>query len=314
MINHLVIVEYNDDVILKSTYCTISAAKKIPGKISALVVSPNESISKKISEYVDNVYYSNDLSNITADSYANIICACVKNENISYIWSGTSSLMKETMPRVTSRLQNASMASDIQDVVNKDTFRRSMWAGDIIGTVRLLSDKKIITVRATNFEPAKIQDTKGIINNFNVNIKSSLIKFISYDIIKSDRPSLTEAVTIISGGRGVKSKEGFDKLIFPLADILKAAVGATRAVCDAGWVPNDWQVGQTGKIVAPDLYIAIGISGAIQHVAGMKGSKTIVAINKDSDAPIFQVADYGIVGDAFDIIPDLIKEIKKIKK
>lgn len=313
MINHLIIVEYNNDIILKSTYCTISAARKIPGKISALIINPNSAFSSKISEYVDDVYYNDNLINVTADSCANIICDCVEKKNISHIWSGTSSLMKETMPRVTSKLKDASMASDIQDVISENIFKRSMWAGDIVGTIKLVGTKKIITVRSTNFEPAKKQSTKAKISSFNTEMKSSLINFISYDIIKSDRPSLTEASIIISGGRGVKS-DGFEKLIYPLADTLKAAVGATRAVCDAGWVPNDWQVGQTGKIVAPDLYIAIGISGAIQHVAGMKGSKTIVAINKDPDAPIFQVADYGIVGDAFNIIPELIKEIIKIKK
>jgi len=314
MINHLIIVEYNDDVILKSTYCTISAARKIPGKISALVIGSNKQISEQISEYVDKVYYNNKIVNITADSCTDIIFDCVNKNDITYVWSSTSSLMKETMPRITSRLTNASMASDIQNVVNENTFKRSMWAGDIIGTIKLLSNKKIITVRSTNFEPAEKQNSKCAIVDFNVEINPSFINFISYDIIKSDRPSLTEASMIISGGRGVKNKDGFNKLIFPLADVLKAAVGATRAVCDAGWVPNDWQVGQTGKIVAPDLYIAIGISGAIQHVAGMKGSKTIVAINKDPDAPIFQVADYGIIGDAFIIVPQLIEEIKKIKK
>ncbi len=314
MINHLIIVEYNNDVILKSTYCTISAARKIPGKVSALVIGSNKKVSELISEYVDTVYYNEKLTNITADSYTNIICECVNTNDITHVWSATSSLMKETMPRVTAKLENASMASDIQNVINENTFKRSMWAGDVIGTIKLLSNKKIITVRSTSFELSEKQNIKGIIKNFDKDVKSSLIKFISYDIVKSDRPSLTEASMIVSGGRGLKSKDGFNDLIFPLADALQAAVGATRAVCDAGWVPNDWQVGQTGKIVAPDLYFAIGISGAIQHVAGMKGSKTIVAINKDADAPIFQVADYGLIGDAFIIVPQLIEEIKKIKK
>jgi electron transfer flavoprotein alpha subunit len=188
-----------------------------------------------------------------------------------------------------------------------------MWAGDIIAKVRVLSSIKVVTVRPTDFQgtPNSINGSCNI-NEIAHDIAKISTKFISFDEVKSDRPSLSDASVIVAGGRGLKNPENFNNLIFPLADTLHAAVGASRAICDADWVPNDWQVGQTGKVVAPALYFAIGISGAIQHVAGMRGSKVIVAINKDVEAPIFQVADYGLVGDALEILPELTGKIKTL--
>jgi electron transfer flavoprotein alpha subunit len=204
------------------------------------------------------------------------------------------------------------MASDISAVVSENTFKRPMWAGNIIGTVEVTTATKVITVRPTEFAPPTA-GAAGSIAAIACDPGASKMQFVSFDAVVSDRPALSDARVIVSGGRGVKGPEGFKTVIEPLADALGAAIGASRAVCDAGWVPNDWQVGQTGKVVAPELYVAVGISGAIQHVAGMKGSKCIVAINKEPEAPIFQVADYGLVADLFKAAPELTEAIKAAK-
>jgi len=316
---HLIVVEHNGINILKSTHCAILASNKISNNTTALILAKDKNtfdmLSKQIEKYVANIYgvYDGSFSNSIAQSYALAIEHVVTTHGFNYIWGGSSSFIKETMPRVTARLQNASMISDIQKVISEDTFERPMWAGDIIAKVRMLSNIKVITVRPTDFQGIPVDTNADCsIDEIICKIANISTKFVSFDEVKSDRPALSDASVIVAGGRGLKNPENFNKLIFPLADTLNAAVGASRAICDADWVPNDWQVGQTGKVVAPTLYFAIGISGAIQHVAGMRGSKVIVAINKDIEAPIFQVADYGIVGDALEILPELTNKIKSI--
>jgi len=316
---HLIVVEHDGINILKSTYCAILASNNLSQDISALILAKDKEtyqiLSRQIEKYVGHVYGICEglFEKSIAQSYALAIEHVVNNKGFNYVWAGSSSFMKETMPRVTARLKNASMISDIQSVISDDTFERPMWAGDIIAKAKMLSDIKVITVRPTDFQgsPQSI-GKKSDVSEIAHKVAEISTKFVSFDAVKSDRPALSDASVIVSGGRGLKTPENFNNLIFPLADTLNAAVGASRAICDADWVPNDWQVGQTGKVVAPSLYFAIGISGAIQHVAGMRGSKVIVAINKDEEAPIFQVADYGLVGDALEILPVLTEKIKAL--
>jgi electron transfer flavoprotein alpha subunit len=217
---------------------------------------------------------------------------------------------KNVMPRVAALL-DVMQVSDIIEVVSPDTFRRTIYAGNAIQTVRSRDAKKVLTVRTSAFPPATIGSATAPIETVAAPADPALSSFVEETVAASDRPELGGARIIISGGRALGSKEKFLEVILPVADKLGAAVGASRAAVDAGYAPNDWQVGQTGKIVAPDLYIAVGISGAIQHLAGMKDSRVIVAINKDEEAPIFQVADYGLVGDLFQLVPQIVEELKK---
>jgi len=244
-----------------------------------------------------------------AETFAPAVAELAQSLKADFVGAASTALGKDLMPRVAARLK-AAMASDVMkfDGSGTDiTFTRPMWAGNVIADVKLATPVKAFTVRATEFQPAPAGGA-GEVKAFSPTAApSGATKFLEFKEVKSARPELTEARVVVSGGRGTK---GDFKEIEALADELGAAVGASRAVCDAGWVPNDLQVGQTGKVVAPQLYVAAGISGAIQHLAGMKGSKTIVAINKDPEAPIFQVADYGIVGDLFKVLPELRAAIK----
>jgi electron transfer flavoprotein alpha subunit len=227
----------------------------------------------------------------------------------SHILAATTAVGKNILPRVAALL-DAQPISDIADVIDADTFIRPIYAGNGMATVKSSDSKKIITVRAASFDPVAAEGGSATIEAVAVPDLPSMSRFISAELSKSERPELTAARVVISGGRGMQNGDNFS-LLEPIADKLGAAVGASRAAVDAGFVPNDYQVGQTGKIVAPDLYIAVGISGAIQHLAGMKDSKVIVAINKDEEAPIFQVADYGLVADLFTALPELAAELER---
>jgi electron transfer flavoprotein alpha subunit len=227
----------------------------------------------------------------------------------SHLLAATTAVGKNIMPRVAALL-DVQPISDIAGVVDADTFIRPIYAGNGLATVKSSDSKKVITVRAASFDPVATEGGNAATETVSVGAMPGLSKFVSAELSKSERPELTAARVVISGGRGMQSGENF-KLIEPIADKLGAAVGASRAAVDAGFVPNEYQVGQTGKIVAPELYIAVGISGAIQHLAGMKDSKVIVAINKDEEAPIFQVADYGLVADLFTALPELAAELER---
>ena len=311
---HLVVAEHDNGQLKKQTLSAVAAARQLGGDVHGLVLGQGVGdIANEFAAYVGTVHLGeNDgLKNRLAQPEAKVIADAAQSLGASHVWAAATVAGKDIMPRVAARL-NAAMASDIEAVVNENTFKRPMWAGNVIGTVELTTDVKVITVRATEFEAAEA-GAAGEVANIAVDPGETTMRYVGFEGVQSERPELSEASAVVSGGRGVKGPEGFKELIEPLADNLDAAIGASRAVCDAGWVPNDWQVGQTGKVVAPDLYIAVGISGAIQHVAGMKGSKTIVAINKDPEAPIFQVADYGLVADAFKAVPELVEGIKAAK-
>jgi electron transfer flavoprotein alpha subunit len=249
---------------------------------------------------------SDDLANNLAEPLAALIVSLAGSYDT--ILSAATSVGKNVLPRVAALLDIAQI-SEITEVVSADTFKRPIYAGNAIQTVQTSEARQVITVRTASFPPAPAGDSAVVEVISTTAPLSYLSTFISQDHSPSDRPELTSAKIIISGGRALGSSEKFREVILPVADKLGAAVGASRAAVDAGYAPNDWQVGQTGKVVAPQLYIAVGISGAIQHLAGMKDSKVIVAINKDEEAPIFQVADYGLVGDLFDILPELEKAL-----
>jgi electron transfer flavoprotein alpha subunit len=229
-------------------------------------------------------------------------------KNYSHILAPATAYGKNITPRIAAKLDVAQI-SDITAVDSADTFDRPIYAGNAIATVQSADPIKVITVRATGFDPVATEGGSAAVEKINAAADSGVSQFISREVTKLDRPELTSASIIVSGGRGLGSGENYTKVLEPLADKLNAALGASRAAVDAGFVPNDYQVGQTGKIVAPKLYVAVGISGAIQHLAGMKDSKVIVAINKDEEAPIFSVADYGLVGDLFEAVPALVKDL-----
>ena len=310
----LVLIEHDNQNVKGSSLNTITAAKKIDKSVHAIVLGENCSkVADQISKcegieevfIVDNNIYKNHI----AENIAPVIVELASK--YSHILAPSSTFGKNIMPRIAALLDVAQI-SDIISVENSDTFIRPIYAGNANLKLQSTDKKKIITVRTTNFVATKTDGGNAKITKIDKKEDSGLSQFVKNELNKSDRPELTAAGIIISGGRGMESGKNFN-LLEEVADKLKAAVGASRAAVDAGFVPNDYQVGQTGKVVAPELYIAVGISGAIQHLAGMKDSKIIVAINKDEDAPIFQVADYGIVGDLFKILPELSKELDKIK-
>jgi electron transfer flavoprotein alpha subunit len=313
MANALVLVETEAGAAKKTSLGGISFAQqycaKTGGKVHLLVVgSGADKIATSLTSYGD-VYAGvhSALDNPVAESLTTVIVQARQACSASLVAASATSVTKDCLPRVAARLR-APMATDVLALVDERTFRRPMWAGNVIATVALAGDLRVCSVRATEFAAPQGGAT-GTVTALPVDLQQTRAQFVSVKKVKSSRPDATIADVVVSGGRGVKGPEGF-KLIEQLADQLGAGIGASRAVCDAGWVPNDLQIGQTGKVVAPNLYFAIGISGAIQHIAGMKGSKTIVAINKDPDAPIFQVADYGLVADLFVAVPELLTAIQ----
>ncbi len=255
------------------------------------------------------------LEHYVADAYAQALAAVATERGVETILASSTAVGKDLMPRLAARL-GAAMASDVIEFEEDGTFVRPMYAGNALATVELTGVPKVITVRTTAFEPAAASQSKAPVSKLTPKLDEKVLKmrFVKFEETKSERPQLTEAQIVVSGGRGLRSAENFKTVLEPLVDELGAAMGASRAAVDAGFVPNDLQVGQTGKVVAPALYIAVGISGAIQHLAGMKDSKVIVAINKDEEAPIFNVADYGLVADLFKAVPEMVEEIRKLKR
>lgn len=312
MATHVIFIEHDEKGIKKSSLSAVTAARKIGGDIHGVILGKNaHGAAQELSSFVPHVHVGDHegLTHRLAQPYAKVLTDVANKISATHVWASATIAGKDLMPRVAMRL-NAGMASDIQGVVSETTFSRPVWAGDLNCEIEILSKVKVITVRVSEFAPAEKLSAPGVVTPIDVSLGPVTMRFVSFDAVKSTRPELNDADVVVSGGRGVKGPEGFKELIEPLADMLGAAIGASRAVCDAGWVPNDWQVGQTGKVVAPKLYFAIGISGAIQHVAGIKGSRCIVAINKDPEAPIFQVADYGLVADVFKAVPELILALK----
>jgi electron transfer flavoprotein alpha subunit len=304
----------SDNSVTKASLCAISAANKLkkPGlNVSGLILGKGtlDTVAAAYAEYgLDEVLVnSNDVfANYLALPFAQQVAQIVSENKFTYIVAASSTLGKDLMPRVAGLL-DIGLASDVLEVLDDGLFRRPMFAGNILADVEVLGDVKALTIRQTAFDAQAKATSKSPIRNLELAAPSiSGQSFVSFDTVKSERPELSDAEIVVSGGRALKSKENFDQYIMPLADKLGAAVGASRAAVDAGYAPNDWQVGQTGKVVAPKLYIAVGISGAIQHLAGMKDSKVIVAINKDPEAPIFEVADYGLVADLYEAVPLLI--------
>ncbi len=302
----LLVAEHDNRTLSDQTARTVSAAAKIGGEIHVLVAGKDArgvaAEASKLSGVAKVLLADSDgLAHGLAEPLAALIVSLAGGYD-TLIAPATASA-KAVMPRVAALLDVAQV-SEIIEVVAPDTFKRPIYAGNAIQTVQATDSKKVVTVRTAAFAPAG-QGEAALIVDVTVPADPGLSSFIREQIAVTDRPELTSAKIVISGGRALGSPEKFQEIILPVADKLGAAVGASRAAVDAGYAPNDWQVGQTGKVVAPDLYIACGISGAIQHLAGMKDSKFIVAINKDPDAPIFQVADYGLVADLFEVLPEL---------
>jgi electron transfer flavoprotein alpha subunit len=306
----LVIADHDNQSIRGATLNTVAAAAKIGGDITVLVAGGACAAAAQAAAQIAGVkkvlvadapQYKDEL----AESLAALVVSLATA--YSHIVVPATSFGKNVAPRIAALLDVAQI-SEIIAVNSPDTFVRPIYAGTALATVQSKDALKVITVRATGFDAVAASGGSAAVEAVTAVADAGLASLVGRELVKSERPELTVAKVIVSGGRGMGSAENF-KLLEPLADKLGAAMGASRAAVDAGFVPNDWQVGQTGKIVAPELYVAIGISGAIQHMAGMKDSRVIVAINKDEEAPIFQVADYGIVGDLFQVVPELVKEL-----
>ena len=309
----LVLAEHNNIDIKSSTLNTISAASQIEEEIDVLVTGFQcEELAKKIAkcEKVSKVIFVDNekLKNPIAENIEPIVLSVA--EKYSHIMAPATTFGKNIFPRIAVKLDLAQI-SDVIKIISNDTFMRPIYAGNAIATVKSNDKTKIITIRPTSFDPVETSGGSDVVESLEFETQNNSVEFIDREESQSERPELSTARVVISGGRGLQSAENF-KLLNEIADKLNAAVGASRAAVDAGYVSNDYQVGQTGKVVVPDLYIAVGISGAIQHLAGMKESKVIVAINKDEEAPIFNVADYGLNADLFEALPQLSSELDKL--
>jgi electron transfer flavoprotein alpha subunit len=320
MANVLVVAEQRSGTLKKATLHALGAgaelASRLGGKLYVLALGKGISaLAEELRGYADVLVADAPvLEHYLAEAYAPVVADAARAAQASHVGAAATAFAKDLLPRVAARL-SAAMATEVLSFGGDGaqvTFRRPMWAGNVLAEVEMATPVKVFTVRSTEFQPAVKRGTQGSVAPQAVSVDPGSLKtrFVEYREVKSARPELTEARAVISGGRGTK---GDFKEVEALADEIGAAVGASRAAVDAGWVPNDWQVGQTGKVVAPELYIAAGISGAIQHLAGMKGSRVIVAVNKDADAPIFQVADYGLVADLFKALPELRTKVKAAK-
>jgi len=303
---------------LTAVHAGLDLAKKRGGNAIAVVAGDApEGAAGEIAKYgISKVIALTHpaLKNYLADAHAQALAALAKKTGAEFLLATATAIGKDLFPRLAARL-GAPMASEITAISDDHTFVRPTYAGNVMATVELDGPIKVLTVRGTAYDAAKPGDAAAPVEKQDAEIDTASLKmeFVSFNATKSDRPQLTEARIIVSGGRGLKSGENFKTVLEPLVDEMGAAMGASRAAVDAGFVPNDLQVGQTGKVVAPELYIAVGISGAIQHLAGMKDSKVICAINKDEEAPIFAVADYGLVADLFKAVPEMAEEVKKLK-
>jgi electron transfer flavoprotein alpha subunit len=311
----LLLAEHDNKTLKDATNKALTAAKALGGDVHVLVAGKDCKAVADAAARLDGV---KKVLLADAPAYEHMLAEPLAALIVSFagqydaIIAPATTGGKNVMPRVAALL-DVMQISDITKVIAPDTFERPIYAGNAIQTVKSTDAKKVITVRTATFQAAG-EGGSAPVENATVATDPGLSSFVGEELSKSDRPELTSAKIIISGGRAMQSRENFTKYIEPVADKLGAAVGASRAAVDAGYAPNDWQVGQTGKVVAPELYIAVGISGAIQHLAGMKDSKVIVAINKDEEAPIFQVADYGLVADLYQALPELAAELDKVKR
>jgi electron transfer flavoprotein alpha subunit len=320
MSNVLIVAEQAAGTLRKATLHAVAAgqelARRTQGKLVLLVAGQGAApLAEQLKAYGDVlVADAPALGNYVAEAYAPVVAEAVRASGATYLGAAATAFGKDLLPRVAAKL-GAAMATEVLAFGGEGgqvTFSRPMWAGNVLAEVELATPVKVFTVRPTEFPAATPAGAPGSVSALAATVDAAALRtrFVEFKEVKSARPELTEARVVVSGGRGTK---GDFKEVEALADELGAAVGASRAAVDAGWVPNDWQVGQTGKVVAPELYIAAGISGAIQHLAGMKGSKVIVAVNKDPEAPIFQLADYGLVADLFKALPELRAKVKGSK-
>lgn len=313
----LVYIEHAHGKIPKASAVAVSAAKELGGDLVAVVLGKGIGEVATAAAALDGVSKvvaidDDRLEHYLADIYAKATAQVADAEGADTVVAAATAIGKDFCPRV-AQLRGAGMASEITAVNGDGTIVRPTYAGNVLATTKVNTEKKVITVRGTAFEPTGGGGSASVENAELAADIQSKMKFVSFQETKSDRPQLADAEVVVSGGRGLKNGENFTEVLEPLVDALGAAMGASRAAVDAGFVPNDLQVGQTGKVVAPQLYIAVGISGAIQHLAGMKDSKVIVAVNKDPDAPIFGVSDYGLVADLFKAVPEMTDEVKKVK-
>jgi electron transfer flavoprotein alpha subunit len=318
----LVIAEHRNGRFPKTTLVAINAglemARKCSGNCIAVALGDKvETVADELAKYgPSKVIRLEDprLASTLADAAAQAVAALVKKIGAETVMATATAMSKDLMPRVAARL-DAPMASEIIAINDDGSMVRPMYAGNVLATIELQGSVRVVTARSTAFDAAVLSGATAPVETVQAELDSASLKmeFVGFNEIKSDRPQLNEAKIVVSGGRGLRSGDNFKTVLEPLVDELGAAMGASRAAVDAGFVPNDLQVGQTGKVVAPELYVAVGISGAIQHLAGMKDSKTIVAINKDEEAPIFSVADFGLVADLFKAVPEMTEELKKMK-